>query len=290
MTKKPSGHSLRSFHKGWEGENLAHYLLSKFSFIAKPFRAEDDKGSDFYCTLFVSERIENRDYLAPRNFFAIQIKSRKSKDKKISKDDLEITKKLGHISRFPFFWGVLTQETASLEIYSGEVLPLFLAQKSDGNSITGLIGDNKAYVKLVDKVENFFPDENGDFFLEFPKVAEINFSFNPMKEECRIKVEEMSKRCALMERNISSKNNKLNIFHFFNDPTIYFGPTNSKYIGRVRSKLLDMLAIVFINYKNLPELEIYKKFYEEIRQEDDFSDLIKRHPVERCFQNTNMQK
>ena len=43
---------LYRFRKGWENENLAQYLLSRFSFIARPVSVSDDVGTDFYCTLF----------------------------------------------------------------------------------------------------------------------------------------------------------------------------------------------------------------------------------------------
>ena len=39
-------------HLGWENEQLAHYLLSRFSFVAHPATVGDDIGSDFYCTIF----------------------------------------------------------------------------------------------------------------------------------------------------------------------------------------------------------------------------------------------
>ena len=66
---------LASFRKGWENENLAKFILSKFSFVANPSTVADDIGSDFLCTLFRIERENNKDYLLPLNAFAIQIKS-----------------------------------------------------------------------------------------------------------------------------------------------------------------------------------------------------------------------
>jgi len=35
----------------WEAERLAHYLLSRFSFVAQPTTIADDVGSDFYCAI-----------------------------------------------------------------------------------------------------------------------------------------------------------------------------------------------------------------------------------------------
>src|SRR3989442_3819860 len=43
---------LYTVRTGWEAERLAHYLLSRFSFVAQPTTISDDVGSDFYCTIF----------------------------------------------------------------------------------------------------------------------------------------------------------------------------------------------------------------------------------------------
>jgi hypothetical protein len=40
----PHFYTVRS---GWEGERLAEYLLSRFSFVAQPITTADDVGSDF---------------------------------------------------------------------------------------------------------------------------------------------------------------------------------------------------------------------------------------------------
>lgn len=39
---------LRQTRLGWENEQLAHYLLSRFSFVAHPSTVGDDLGSDFF--------------------------------------------------------------------------------------------------------------------------------------------------------------------------------------------------------------------------------------------------
>jgi len=64
---------LSSFRKGWENENLARFLLSRFSFVAHPASVSDDIGTDFFCTIFEIVKEGKRDSLMPRNAFAIQI-------------------------------------------------------------------------------------------------------------------------------------------------------------------------------------------------------------------------
>ena len=66
---------LGSFRKGWQSENVARFLLSKFSFLAHPSAVSDDIGSDFFCTIFQVHKEGSHDYLIPDHSFAIQIKS-----------------------------------------------------------------------------------------------------------------------------------------------------------------------------------------------------------------------
>ena len=46
---------LLSPRKGWENENLAAYLLSRFSFIVQPSSIADDVGSDFFAGGFFGD-------------------------------------------------------------------------------------------------------------------------------------------------------------------------------------------------------------------------------------------
>ena len=63
------------FKRGWDREKLAEYILSRFSFVAKPSTVSDDLGSDFFCTLFRLKSKDGRDYPLPLCSFAIQIKN-----------------------------------------------------------------------------------------------------------------------------------------------------------------------------------------------------------------------
>ena len=42
------------FKRGWDREKLAEYILSRFSFVAKPSTVSDDLGTDLFCTLFIN--------------------------------------------------------------------------------------------------------------------------------------------------------------------------------------------------------------------------------------------
>jgi hypothetical protein len=59
---------------GWEGERLAEYLLSRFSFVGQPTTIADDVGSDFFCTIFDLTDTQPPT-VEPRISFAIQVKT-----------------------------------------------------------------------------------------------------------------------------------------------------------------------------------------------------------------------
>lgn len=130
---------LYSFRQGWQSENIARFLLSKFSFISSPSTISDDIGSDFLCTLFKIEKGK----LHPSNSFAIQIKS-KSNSKKIG-----ITKKISYLVdlEIPFFVGVIDRDNLKISIYAREYI-------CDYRSSSEGIGIKKLYIKLVEKGKN----------------------------------------------------------------------------------------------------------------------------------------
>ncbi|MGB2697165.1 MAG: hypothetical protein WBD28_04805 [Candidatus Zixiibacteriota bacterium] len=109
------------FKRGWDREKLAEYILSRFSFVAKPSTVSDDIGSDFFCTLFRLEEKDGLDYPLPLSSFAIQIKS--------SDATFDFSPHIDYLQnlKIPFFWGVLDESRRILSIYSGENLPVFFS-------------------------------------------------------------------------------------------------------------------------------------------------------------------
>jgi len=104
---------------GWENENLARFILSKISFVAQPVSVSDDVGTDFFCTLFKIIGSKGQLRASPTNSFSIQIKS--------NRDSIPATEKRAYLNRLelPYFIGVVAQAELSLDIYSGEYLPVF---------------------------------------------------------------------------------------------------------------------------------------------------------------------
>jgi hypothetical protein len=111
---------LYTVRKGWEAERLAHYLLSRFSFVAQPTTIADDVGSDFFCTIF--EVLDTTpSTVEPRTSFAIQIKSNHNK--------IDATRKVHYLFNLeiPFFLGVVDLTNSALQIYSAERFPMMTA-------------------------------------------------------------------------------------------------------------------------------------------------------------------
>lgn len=115
------------FRKGWENEQLAIYLLSRISYIARPSTVADDYGADLFCTVFEEKTIEKKSYGFPRCSFAIQVKS--------SLGPIDVTGQIDYLlgMDIPYVIGVVSQgmggREASLDIYSAELLPYLFAHK-----------------------------------------------------------------------------------------------------------------------------------------------------------------
>jgi len=69
-------HLLR-IRKGWENENLARFILSKFSFISQPATIADDLGADFFCTFFIKvskgRKTKKDNIIKFHSFFSLQL-------------------------------------------------------------------------------------------------------------------------------------------------------------------------------------------------------------------------
>lgn len=249
---------LHSFRQGWQSENIARFLLSKFSFISKPSTISDDLGSDFLCTLFKIEKGK----LYPSNSFAIQIKS------KNSNKNIEITDKMSYLGNLeiPFFVGVIDRDKLKISIYAGEYI-------CDYHSSSEGIGIKKFYIKLVEKREEplkMFEKKGDKLYILFPKVVEIDAKYDYTKEP--EKINDLFSICRLIQENISSINSNEFIFKRFNSNFvwIYTGSTSIKHF---QDNFLKRLAEVFHNLswamKSDPsnkevvkkQFEIYQRLY-----------------------------
>jgi hypothetical protein len=133
---------LAKFRKGWESENLAQFILYKFSFLARPTNIADDIGSDFFCTLFQIQEENSQEYLIPKQSFAVQIKSNLGR--------IDVSSKTQYLNglEIPFFVGVVNRETLSLDLYSGEYLPFLFSHIGIPNNLEIELCDNSPNIRF----------------------------------------------------------------------------------------------------------------------------------------------
>lgn len=223
---------------GWENENLASYVLSRFSFIASPHSVSDDAGIDFFCTLFLrTTKIKNKrkvEFLIPDNSFGIQIKSNKQR--------ISATKRIQYLSNLeiPYFIGVINREQVSLTLYSGAWIPPFFAYRGHRIKLKLKVSDDEVN-------QNNYHEEIGErtYLLRFPKVFEISAKETP--EDLNDKVKELSKHCSSIHGNIAAKKNRENLY---NIPGTEHGVVTVAGMGSAkvfRDNFYKRLTEVFLN-------------------------------------------
>lgn len=251
---------LYKIRTGWEGERLAHYLLSRFSFVAQPTTIADDVGSDFYCTIF-DALDSNPPTIEPRISFAIQVKS--------NADKLEAHNKVQYLHRLeiPFFIGVVDQTRAELKIFSAERYPMM-------TSVFGL--RKKLWLRPVEKDDprncyDGWSDPDG-VILDCYHV--VTFSVLEDRRALRTKVEMLLALCQRAVANIGSRRAEEHIYQWDDEATTYSivaGPGSIKYF---RDNMYKRLAEAFYNFEyllnsqpqnfSLSEFEVYERFHLEL--------------------------
>lgn len=264
------------FKRGWDREKLAEYILSRFSFVAKPSTVSDDLGSDFFCTLFRLVAKEGRDHPLPLCSFAIQIKS--------SDDTFDFSSNIDYLQNLeiPFFWGVINEEVKSLSIFSGENLPIFFPHVGPFKSLTIKPIERNLMTSLYDPMEG----RKEIYTIMFPLILTINV--NSTREELNDCVEKLQRICSFIHGNISTAKNEEYIFKHYDDQkvSILAGSGSAK---KYRENFLKRLAENFYNlnwiYDSCPdhekhlikndilmEFRIYEETYLKVK--DLYSDIF----------------
>lgn len=234
---------LGSFRKGWQSENLARFMLYKFSFVAHPTTIADDVGSDFFCTLFEVQREGRNDYLLPRNSFALQVKS--------NADNIDVTSKLGYLEglEIPFFVGVVDRDRLELTLYSGEYIPAFFSYKGVPKALQLELCE-RAAIKGPD--DYFIASGSGSYVLRFPKVAELEATSED--DELRTQVEIIRRTCSLVHESIARKKSGRYIFkEQREDGYLVMAFAGRTSIQLYRNNMVESLAEAFLNLKWLYE-------------------------------------
>ncbi len=283
---------LLKIRKGWENENLARFILSKFSFVSQPSTVADDVGADFFCTFFLKiakdRKANNRIkdiFIYPKHSFAIQIKS--------SRNQINLTNKLAFFDNLetPFFIGVVNQEKLSMTIYSGDVIPEIF-------SLVGLPPDEKdknitvKAILLDQRRDHGQQPRQAKYLIPFFNIGEI--LAGDTADQIKPFIERFSELCLNYQRNIISKKKHEYIFHdaVTLQPKILYG--SGSYL-KFRQNFVERLAEVFCNLawaapqitdKNgfLKEYYLYKKLYFEIVNVYGENDFLKS-----CFEKMEVE-
>jgi hypothetical protein len=254
---------LLKIRKGWENENLARFILSKFSFVSQPTTIADDLGADFFCTFFIEVAKERKSknnkiiedvFIYPKHSFAIQIKS--------NKYQFDITNKLEFFDNLeiPFFIGVVDQEKLSISFYSGDVIPeLFsyvgLPPINNADNITA-----KAAL-FETRIKHGQEPRQSKYIIPFFKIGEICAS--DTEEKLSAFIESFSGICLNYQRNIISKKNNQYIYHdaVTMVPKIIFGSGSYQVC---RNNFVERLAEVLFNLAwAAPQVDDKKQFMQE---------------------------
>jgi hypothetical protein len=256
------GHLYR-LRAGWEGEHLAHYLLSRFSFVAQPTTVADDVGSDFYCTIF--EILEsNPPTVEARTSFAIQVKTNANK--------IEAHNKITYLHHLeiPFFLGVIDQAESELKIYSAEHFPMMTA--------TFGLRDKLGLVPVEDNVPPYWDGKSDPSGVTLNCYFVCSFNASEGREEIRPKVEKVLDLCRRASANISSRRLEENIYHWSNGAiSINAGPGSATHF---RDNFYKRLAEAFFNFAWILENEPTKFSHEEFNiYEQLYIALSKKVPM-----------
>lgn len=257
------------FRKGWRGEYLAAYLLSRIAFIAQPISIGEDVGIDFICTLYerrIPEDKRSQEFY-PQTSFAVQIKTGRIGSISMSmRDKIEYFNTMG----LPYFLGHLEEDQGSLSIYSGEILPIFF-------SMHGIDGIGALTLKPVNEMpkwgEYWEKRKKGRFHLKLPRVltCRVDDSEDAQKNHFR-KLHEV---CELVRYNISAKNNNEHIYKVRSPELVVnvYGPGSAKHF---RANFSLRLAEVFSNLTwigenvkkdfNQSELEAFASAYIKVKR------------------------
>jgi hypothetical protein len=246
---------------GWEGERLAHYLLSRFSFVAQPTTIADDVGSDFYCTIF--DIVESTPPMVePRTSFAIQVKS--------NTDKVEAQNKVHYLRHLeiPFFLGVVDQTAAELRIYSAEHFPMMTA-------VYGF--PEKLWLRPVESCNPQRPytglSAKAGVTLDCYHVC--TFAASEDREQIRPKVDQILKLCRRAVNNIGTRRVEEHIYQLDDTGTQFSIVAGCGSINHFRDNMYKRLAEAFYNFEymlrsepekfSLAEFQIYENFHLALR-------------------------
>jgi hypothetical protein len=255
------------FRLGWENEQLAHYLLSRISFVAHPATVNDDFGADYYCTIF-SIIDGPQPQMEPRLSFAIQVKS--------NKDDIDISSKVRSFDSFamPLFIGVVDQNSNSLKIYSAECLPMLFAWYGHPEKLILRLSEELAGLQSPQNSVEALDGGEGTrrFRLRCGLVCTLT------TEERRDCLDGLRRQllnvCIRASNNIAAKRLNENLYHWPDTtPTAYGGQGSADFF---REHVMERLTEAFVNLKWISENRQHEFDADEFRAYENVLNELKR--------------
>jgi hypothetical protein len=252
---------LLTIRKGWENESLAAYLLSRFSFVARPNSVADDVGSDFFCTAFEIQQVSGRDALMPRKSFAIQVKSGPSEISVDNKIDYLIGLEL------PLFLGVVSQNPPAMSIYSAEFLPLLFSEagKPDRLSLIPVASSDFDPTSYFERV--------GDKHIRLRCPHVLDLSVDDDLSVLKAQTETLLGICKRVQGNIAARVSEEHIYNVDGAGNLRI-MAGSGSVQFFRKNFLNRLGEAFYNLQwilnnrphdfSLPEFRVYESIYEQI--------------------------
>ena len=255
---------LAVMRRGWQNEHLAAFILSKFAFVAHPSKIGDDVGTDFFCTFFDTIEQGNKEYLVPKNSFAIQIKS--------SGTSIDATKQIDYLLRLelPFFIGIIDQENSKLNVYSGEYLPILFCFKGIPESLTLNLHPDHCF-----GIDSYFEEiSDKSYKLKCPFIATllVNMTAESINEKSML----LKAVASRTHKNIAAKVSEEYIFSVGvngQTPLIMAGPGSYKVF---RENFKKRLAEAFFNLSwihsqpdlqlDMSEYNFYVTIYNELEK------------------------
>jgi hypothetical protein len=245
---------------GWEGERLAHYLLSRFSFVAQPTTVADDLGSDFFCTIF--DIVDSRPpTVEPRGSFAIQVKS--------AHDPIDAHNKVGYLQHLeiPFFIGVVSQSPAQMDVYTAERLPVLFARFGIPEKLWLCPVAREDY-----DPKNYCHGENAasGVRLDCPYVS--TFAATEDRDSLQSKVDQLNAICRRASSNIATRRTEEHIYDMGEGQLNIVAGCGS--VQHFRNNFCKRLAEVFYNLEwlfknqrdefNIDEFKVYESLYQSL--------------------------
>lgn len=246
--------------EGWEDERLAHYLLSRFSFVAQPTTVADDVGADFFCTIF---DIIDAPWptIEPRSSFAIQVKSTLKAVKAHSKVSYLANLEL------PFFLGIVSQHPAQIRLHSAERLPVLFARFG----LPKKLWLRPVPMELYDGANYARGDAEAGVHLDCPCVA--TFGTEETRSSLGAKVEALNAICRQASANIGTRRAEEHVYDMGNGQFNIVAGCGS--VNHFRQSFCRRLAEVFYNLTwivnnqpaafNHAEFKVYEDLYLGLR-------------------------